>query len=93
MMSFSSEYDVASSTSAACSQSCVRCVGSTVTVSAVGTVGLTRGITPQLGAPAKLLLVLAMLVGRVGVLTFVGSLLPPKVRPAFRYPETTIILN
>lgn len=62
-------------------------------VSAVGTVGLTRGITPQLGAPAKLLLVLAMLVGRVGVLTFVGSLLPPKVRPAFRYPETTIILN
>ncbi len=62
-------------------------------VSAVGTVGLTRGITPQLGAPAKLLLVLAMLVGRVGVLTFMASLLPPKVRPAFRYPETTIILN
>lgn len=62
-------------------------------VSAVGTVGLTRGITPQLGAPAKLLLALAMLVGRVGVLTFLASLLPPKVRPAFRYPETTIILN
>lgn len=62
-------------------------------VSAVGTVGLTRGITPHLGAPAKVLLVLAMLVGRVGVLTFVASLLPPKVRPAYRYPETTIILN
>lgn len=62
-------------------------------VSAVGTVGLSRGITAQLGSPAKLLLVLAMLVGRVGVLTFVASLLPRKVRPAFRYPETTIILN
>ncbi len=62
-------------------------------VSAVGTVGLTRGITPRLGPGAKLVLVLAMLVGRVGVLTFVASFLPRRARPAFRYPETTIVLN
>lgn len=61
--------------------------------SALGTVGLSRGITPQLGAPAKLVVVLAMFVGRVGVLTFVVSFLPRRLPPAFRYPETTIILS
>lgn len=61
--------------------------------SAVGTVGLSRGITPRLGSGAKTLLVLAMLVGRVGVLAFLTSFLPRPIRPAFRYPETTIILN
>jgi Trk-type K+ transport system membrane component len=62
-------------------------------VSALGTVGLTRGITPQLEAPAKLVVIFAMFVGRVGVLTFVVSFLPRRVPPAFRYPETTIVLN
>jgi len=61
--------------------------------SALGTVGLTRGVTPQLGPGGKVLLTFAMLVGRVGVLTFVASFLPRRSRPAFRYPETTIVLN
>lgn len=61
--------------------------------SALGTVGLTRGVTPKLGPEAKLLLAFAMLVGRVGVLSFVASFLPRRNRPAFRYPETTIVLN
>jgi len=34
-----------------------------------------------------------MFVGRVGVLTFVVSFLPRRAPPAFRYPETTIVLN
>lgn len=62
-------------------------------VSAIGTVGLSRDITPQLSAAAKLVLALAMLVGRVGVLTFLASFLPRPQRPALRYPETTIVLN
>lgn len=62
-------------------------------VSAIGTVGLSRDITPQLSSAAKLVLALAMLVGRVGVLTFLASFLPRPQRPALRYPETTIVLN
>lgn len=41
------------------------------TASAVGTVGLTLGITPQLHLPSQLLLILLMYLGRVGGLTLV----------------------
>ncbi len=61
--------------------------------SALGTVGLSRNITPLLSPMAKLVVILAMFVGRVGVLTFVVSFLPRRAPPAFRYPETTIVLN
>jgi trk system potassium uptake protein TrkH len=50
-------------------------------VSAVSTVGLTRGVTLQLGPAAKVVLVVAMLVGRVGVLLCVFSFLPPASSP------------
>ncbi len=62
-------------------------------VSAISTVGLSRDVTPQLCPAAKLILTFAMLIGRVGVLTFVISLLPKRTRPAYRYPETNIILS
>ncbi len=62
-------------------------------VSAVGTVGLTRAITPQLGEPAKIVLVVAMLVGRVGVLAFVLALVPRRPSPPCRLPETSIVLS
>jgi Trk-type K+ transport system membrane component len=61
-------------------------------VSAVGTVGLSRGITSQLGEPAKLVLVFAMLVGRVGVLAFILALVPRRPSPPCRLPETGIVL-
>lgn len=38
--------------------------------SAIGTVGLSTGITGQLSAPGKLIIIFAMFVGRLGVLTF-----------------------
>ncbi len=41
------------------------------TASAVATVGLTTGITPQLGIASKIILMLLMFFGRVGGLTFV----------------------
>ena len=62
-------------------------------VSAVGTVGLTRAITPKLGEPAKLVLVFAMLVGRVGVLAFILALVPRRPSPPCRLPETGIVLS
>ena len=42
-------------------------------VSAFGTVGLSTGITPYLGASAKLILILLMFVGRVGILTVASA--------------------
>ena len=41
------------------------------TASAVGTVGLTLGITPQLGVLSKGILIALMFLGRVGGLTLV----------------------
>ena len=38
-------------------------------VSAFGTVGLSTGITPELGSAAKFVLILTMFVGRLGALT------------------------
>ena len=39
--------------------------------SAVGTVGLTLGITPELGVISKLILITQMFIGRVGGLTLI----------------------
>ncbi len=62
-------------------------------VSAIGTVGLSRGVTSQLGDPAKLVLVAAMFVGRVGVLLFLTSLIPRRPAAGYRYPETAIVIT
>jgi trk system potassium uptake protein TrkH len=55
-------------------------------VSAFGTVGHTTGITPTLGDPALLVLIVAMFFGRLGPLTLVLALSararPVKYRPA-----------
>ena len=41
------------------------------TASAIGTVGLTLGITPHLGAVSRMILIILMFLGRVGCLTLV----------------------
>jgi trk system potassium uptake protein TrkH len=56
------------------------------TVSAIGTVGLTLGITPTFGATAKIVIIILMFAGRVGWITFLLSLSgkhndPPVERP------------
>lgn len=60
-------------------------------VSAFGTVGLSTGITPELSAPAKLVLCAVMLTGRTGVLTVLYSLIPKKETASYRYPGEYII--
>jgi trk system potassium uptake protein TrkH len=56
------------------------------TISAFGTVGLSTGITPQLGDGSRLLLIMTMFVGRLGPLTLVLALAararPIPYRPA-----------
>lgn len=47
------------------------------TASAVGTVGLTLGITPQLGMISQCILIVLMFIGRVGGLTMIYAALTP----------------
>jgi trk/ktr system potassium uptake protein len=62
-------------------------------VSAVSTVGLTRAVTPLLETPARVVLVVAMFVGRIGVLFFLLSLLPHRRPTGYRLPETSIVIS
>ncbi len=59
----------------------------------MGTVGLSRGVTAQLGDPAKLTLVVAMLVGRVGVLAFVLAFVQRHTPSGYRLPEARIVIS
>ena len=45
------------------------------TASAVGTVGLSLGITPDLGTVSRMILILLMYIGRVGGMTLIFSAL------------------
>jgi potassium uptake TrkH family protein len=63
------------------------------TTSAFGTVGLSTGITPRLGAAAQIVLVASMFVGRVGTIA-VASSLALRNRPRhYRYPEERPIVG
>lgn len=62
-------------------------------VSAVGTVGLSMGITSQLSDPGKLLLALTMLIGRVGVIMVMLSLFTTRSQSAVRYPEEPMLVG
>ena len=64
------------------------------TVSAIGTVGLTAGATPQLRLPSRLMIILFMYFGRVGVLTISFGFL--KNRPAgrkYKFAETELLIG
>ncbi|MGH0829810.1 TrkH family potassium uptake protein [Bacillus pretiosus] len=61
--------------------------------SAFGTTGLSTGITPDLTTVGKLVLIVLMFIGRVGILTFIlasgGSEQPPR----YKYPKERIIIG
>jgi Trk-type K+ transport system membrane component len=61
--------------------------------SAFGTVGLSTGITGALPAAGQLLLVLVMLAGRIGPVTFVTALAFRQRSRAYRLPEERPIIG
>jgi trk system potassium uptake protein TrkH len=61
--------------------------------SAFGTVGLSTGITGGLPASAEMLLVLVMLAGRIGPVTFVTALAFRQRSRAYRLPEERPIIG
>ncbi|HPE16319.1 MAG TPA: potassium transporter TrkG [Oscillospiraceae bacterium] len=64
------------------------------TASALGTVGLTTGITPSLSAFSKLLLIVYMYLGRVGVMSFSVAMMTRRaVQPNVKYPECRVIIG
>ena len=62
-------------------------------VSAVATVGLTLGITSQLGMISKLLLALLMIFGRAGSLTILLAFTSDKKKAAARYPVEKVTVG
>ena len=62
--------------------------------SAMGTVGLTTGITPTLSIFSQSLLILLMYTGRIGLLSFSIALAVRHGRPAkLRYPEMNVMIG
>jgi trk system potassium uptake protein TrkH len=63
------------------------------TASALGTVGLTTGITPSLTTAGKLIIIVVMLIGRLGPLTLLAAL-TFNIKPArYNYPDESLIVG
>ncbi len=61
--------------------------------SAFGTVGLSRGITPDLSVPSKITIILTMFGGRVGPLTLLIALTRQQKSDVLQYPEEHILIG
>ena len=63
------------------------------TSSAIGTVGLSLGLTPTLGMVSRLILILLMFFGRVGGLTLIFAALSERNSFGSRYPQEKITVG
>lgn len=61
--------------------------------SAFGTAGLSLGITPRLHDSSKLLLIVTMFAGRVGLLTLALAMVPNPHRTTVRYAEEPLLVG
>lgn len=62
------------------------------TVSALATVGLSRGLTGSLSVSGEVIIIFLMFIGRLGPLTLAYFLASPRKR-RIRYPETTLAIG
>ena len=63
-------------------------------VSALATVGLTAGVTPVLSLPAKLMIIVFMYFGRVGILTIsLGFMMGDKAEGRYQYAQTNLLIG
>jgi len=63
------------------------------TASAIGTVGLTLGITPSLGVASRWILIVLMFLGRVGGLTLIYATIARKKSSFSRLPQEKITVG
>lgn len=62
-------------------------------VSAFGTVGLSAGITSNLSAAGKTIIIISMFLGRVGILTFAVALSKRKALEDFKLPSYNMMVG
>ena len=63
------------------------------TVSALGTAGLSLGITPNLGSAAKTVIIVLMFSGRLGWITLLLAFAKKHIDPAFERPGEKILIG
>ncbi len=63
------------------------------TVSAFATVGLSMNLTPKLSDAGRLIIIVLMFLGRVGILTFALALARKSEGRKLRYPEEQIVVG
>lgn len=63
------------------------------TVSAISTVGSSLNITPQLGEDSKVVVIVLMFVGRIGLITILMSVMRQSGNPKYRLPKDNVIIN
>lgn len=62
-------------------------------ISAWGTVGLSRGVTPTLSDVSKAILIALMVIGRVGMITFIMSVISVNKRKRYKNLEENVIMH
>lgn len=62
-------------------------------VSAISTVGMTTGITRELGTVAKIVIIVLMFCGRIGSMTFALSLIQKPEQRKLQFPEEKITIG
>lgn len=63
------------------------------TASAIGTVGLSLGITPEIGTVSRMILICLMFFGRVGGLTLIFAAISEKTSNGSKYPQEKITVG
>ncbi len=63
------------------------------TFSAMGTVGMSTGMTRELGTAAKYVIILLMYLGRVGSISVAGALFEKRMKPAVTSPTEKILVG
>lgn len=63
------------------------------TFSAIGTVGMSTGITRELAPASCLIILFLMYCGRVGSISFASALLEKRAKPSITYPEEPIMIG
>lgn len=61
--------------------------------SAIGTVGLTLGITPELTTASKIVITLLMYFGRVGILSIIFAFISPHTPKKLHYPQEKLMIG
>ena len=62
-------------------------------LSAFGTVGLSRGLTPHLTMAGRVIIILTMLIGRIGPLTLALTIGVRRVSELYEYPEERVMIG